>query len=232
MIKKKCSKCGKRIEKEFDFCPHCGHNLKKEKEKKDYGLLGRKDSLSSGNDFIGGLGLPNGFNKIFNNLMQQIDREFRSLDQKVGEERKRKKKPKSRGISINISTGTGKKPEIKVRGHGPGFSKKRKGKKIKKKSKKKVKKPNISEKKAKKMADLPREEAEAQVRRLSDKLIYEVEMPDVEDIDNIAINKLENSIEIKAFAEDKVYFKLLPVSLDILDYNLKNGKLILELKQE
>lgn len=228
MINKKCPKCGKKIKRSYDFCPYCGYDIKKEKDQKDYGFLGKDDFFTSEPKF--GMGLPGGLGKIFNNLMSQIEREFQNMDRKIGQERKSKKKPKSRGISINISTGTGKKPEIKVRGYGPGFKKK----KVKKKSKekKKIEKPKISKKKAKKIAKLPREEAETEVRRLSDKIIYEIKLPGVKSIENIGINKLENSIEIKAVGEDKVYFKLLPVSLPIKNYKLKNGKLILELKQK
>ena len=46
---------------------------------------------------------------------------------------------------------------------------------------------------------------------------------------DVIINKLENSIEIKAFTKEKVYVKLLPVNLPVLNYKLKDGKLILEL---
>ena len=41
--KKNCRKCGKKIEKGFSYCPHCGLPLEKEREERDYGFLGRND---------------------------------------------------------------------------------------------------------------------------------------------------------------------------------------------
>ena len=49
-------------------------------------------------------------------------------------------------------------------------------------------------------------------------------------IDDVFINQLENSIEIKALSKDKVYSKILNVNLPILRYRLSNGNLILELQ--
>ena len=52
------------------------------------------------------------------------------------------------------------------------------------------------------------------------------------DIDENKINKLNNSIEVKAFSDNNVYFKLIPVSLPIERYYLKEGKLVIELKPQ
>ena len=79
------------------------------------------------------------------------------------------------------------------------------------------------------MAALPKEEPQTTVRRLTDRIVYEIELPGVEK-DNLVITKLHNSIEIKAFSKDKTYFKLLPVSFHILGSKLEEGKLVLELK--
>ena len=40
---------------------------------------------------------------------------------------------------------------------------------------------------------------------MGNKVIYNLEVPGVNDIDDIFINKLESSIEIKAISDDKVY---------------------------
>lgn len=96
------------------------------------------------------------------------------------------------------------------------------------KSKKRQKK--IAEKEVKRLAALPRQEPETKVRRLSDKIIYEISLPGVKSEKDIIINKLQNSIEIKAFAKDKVYFKLIPLGLPIKNYKLVDEKLILELR--
>jgi len=48
----------------------------------------------------------------------------------------------------------------------------------------------------------------------------------------LAINQLENSIEIKAASKDTVYSKKLNINLPILSYRLTKGNLILELQSE
>jgi len=227
MFKKKCPNCGKRISKDFEFCPYCGCNIKKQEEERNYGFLGRDDSL------FPDMEMPFGFNKLFNTLMKQLDRQFKELDRELGiakktERKKKEPKVKSTGISISISTGTGKKPEIRVRGFGPGIKIKQISPEIE--PTKKVTKSIISEEKAKKLSKLPKKEAETKVRRLANKIIYEINLPGVKSLKDIMINQLENSIEIKAFSKDKAYFKLLPIKLPILNYKLNKEKLILELK--
>ena len=63
----------------------------------------------------------------------------------------------------------------------------------------------ISKEKMEKLAKLPKKEPPSEVRRMGNKVIYNLEVPGVNDIDDIFINKLESSIEIKAISDDKVY---------------------------
>src|SRR3989344_1625170 len=120
MFGKKCKRCNRKIDKNFEFCPYCGFNLKREQDEKDYGFLGKEDRIG----FPGiGLKMPfgfSGFDKVFSSLMKQIDSQFKEIDKEIGKdkadfERARKsdgeRKPgiMSRGLSISISTGTGMK---------------------------------------------------------------------------------------------------------------------------
>ena len=227
MFNKKCSRCARKISKEFEFCPYCGFNIKKENNEKNYGFLGKDDNMGFP-DFQ----MPFGFNNLFNSLLKQIDKQFQSLDKEIGkeykEERIKVKPVLSRGISISISSCNGKKPEVKVRGFGPSYEnliqQAEQSKEVK------IKPQIISEETARKFAKFPRKEAETNVRRMSNKIIYEISLPGVSSLKEIILNKLENSIEIKAFSKDKVYVKLLPVKLPILGYKLEDEKLILELK--
>ena len=229
MFNKKCPKCARKISRDFEFCPYCGYNIKREENERNYGFLGKDDSLNLQN-----IAMPMGFDKIFSSLLKQIDSQFKNIDKEFGKElkdiRQDKKLPfMSKGISISISTSSDKKPEIKIKGFGPGFE--NIGEEIKKEEKLiELKMPSITEEKARKLSKLPKKEAETKVRRLSNKVVYEISMPGVDNLDNITINKLENSIEIKAFAKDKAYFKLLPINLPILNYKLEDEKLLLELK--
>lgn len=56
-------------------------------------------------------------------------------------------------------------------------------------------------------------------------------MPEVKSFKDILINKLENSIEIKAIGKTKAYFKIIPINIPIISQRLFQGKLILELKE-
>jgi len=251
MFGKRCARCGRKIGKEFSFCPFCGtpsHN--KKNEERNYGLLG-KDDFTESFPQPGVVRMPFGFNMILNSLLKEADKQFREFDRQLGKDAG-KMKINNRigrridekglripfngagGISISISTESGKKPSIKVKsfGNAPEFNEMEReirqdmpGKKIEKIA-------EISEEKARKISKLPREEAETKVRRLSNKIFYEISIPGVKSMKDVIINRLENSIEIKAFSKDKVFFKLFPISLPIIRHRLKDEKLILELKPE
>lgn len=236
--KKTCKRCGKKIDESFSYCPYCSQPLiNREKEERDYGFLGKKDIEKF--DLFGReqIRLPFGFNTLFGKLVKEMDKQFRELDEELGKEKVRKVEPekpliRQGGISINISSGAGI-PIIKVRSFGDIPKFKEMEKQIKPSNKTiKFKKTKISEEKAKELAKLPRQEAESKVRRLSGKVIYEIELPDVKNVKDVIVNQLENSIEVKAFSKDKAYFKFLPVSLPLLGYKLEDSKLILELGEE
>lgn len=77
---------------------------------------------------------------------------------------------------------------------------------------------------------LPKKEAESTLRRLPDRILYELEVPGVKSRKDILITKLENSIEIKAYSKDKCYIKTIPLKVEIIGHYLKDDKLFLELK--
>ncbi len=233
--KKICKRCGGKTEKDFSYCPHCGFSLiDREKEERDYGFLGKRDIEDFNMFGRGEIKLPFGFNTVFKKLVKEMDKQFKELDRELGKDKIKKMNEtknssiRKGGISINISSGDGS-PVIKVRSFGniPKFKEMEKQIKDPKKET-----PKISEKKAKELAKLPREEATSKVRRLSGRVIYEIELPEVKNIKDIVINQLENSIEIKAFAKNKAYFKFLPVSLPLLKYSFSKGKLTLELGEK
>lgn len=230
--KKQCKSCKKKIDKNFEYCPYCGSFTKDEVgDERDYGFLGKNDLN------MNEVKMPLGFNTIFKKLMKEMDKQFRELDREIGKEKemkldKRNPNIKQGGISINISSGAGQ-PVIKVKSFGNMPEFKVMENQIKPAGKPPAKKvPQISEEQAKKLAKLPREEASSKVRRLSGKVVYEIELPDVKESKDIIINKLENSIEIKAFAKDKAYFKFLPVSLPLIRSRFLDGKLTLELGEK
>ena len=220
MFGKKCSNCKKRISQDYEFCPHCGSNVSENsenpKEKEDYGLLGKND------DFSMDMKMPFGFNTLFNSLVKELDKQFKELDKTIEKDISSKKVKKS-GISISISSFGDKAPEIKIKSFGdmPEINQK--------KIMPVIQTTKISDENVKKLTSLPRKEASTQVRRLSNKVVYEINLPGVKSLKNIFVNQLENSIEVKAIGKDQAYFKLIPVSMPLKKYSLKDEKLVLEL---
>ena len=226
--KKKCKRCGKKIDKEFSFCPGCGMPAKDNYENEsDWGMLGTNDFFPEFQ--TAEIKLPMGLNMLFNSLMKNLDKEFKNMDEMFGKneiiQKKQKFPARSGGISISISTATGKQPEIKVHSSGniPEF--RQKEQQIKKAFEENLDAPT---KKLEKFSKLPRKEPATDIRRLSDKVIYEIDLPGVKSLKDVSIIKLENSIEIKAVAKDKAYFKLIPINLPIINKKLSQEKLVLE----
>jgi HSP20 family molecular chaperone IbpA len=225
--KKKCKRCLEKFSNSFDFCPHCGFKVSGDYEdKEDWGMIGKNDFFPSTE-----IKIPMGFNTLFGSLMKNLEGQMKEMDKEFGKvEKENKKMPlgiRQGGISISISTSPGKQPEIRVKSHGniPEF--KQREMRIKEQAQERTK--NLSEESLKKYSKLPRQEPRANVRRFSDKIVYEIDLPGVKSLKDVSVIKLENSIEIKAVAKDKAYFKLIPVNLQISDYKISKEKLILEL---
>lgn len=219
MFKKaKCPKCGNKIDEKYSFCPYCGNRFDSENSE-DWGMLGKDDVMSGGD-----IKLPMGLNAIFNSLMRNLSKEF---DEQLSSnyfptEEKQPKKTKKEGISISISTFGNGPPKIKVTPIG-------KPKVELQEEKEKIKPDTFDKAKIKKFASMKKIEPKTNIRRLSNRVVYELEMPEVKSIEDVSIIKLENSIEIKAIGKDKAYIKTIPINLPIRDFNLLEGKLILEL---
>lgn len=200
----KCPKCNERINKKYSYCPYCGTNLKKPQPQRLF-----EPSFK--------MGFP------FNMLFKEIEKQFRELDS-LDSSNLNDIIPKGTGISIKIDSSRGH-PVIKV-----NTANEEKRQALEKEQKHSgIKKKKLTKEQAEKFASLPNEEPPTSVRRLTNKIIYEIELPGVKK-ENIIITRLQNSIEIKAITEDKAYFKLIPISLPIMGSKLKEGKLTLELK--
>jgi len=223
--KRRCTNCGKKIETDFSFCPHCGNEMEKRENNEDFGMLGKDDNFF---DSFDNISLPFGFNTIFNSLIKNLDKQLKSIDKGIPQNQGNKKINKN-GININISTSDGLSPKVVVKSFGNAPKLEKVGRQTKEKTRE-LPSLNLPEEKIKKMSKLPKKEPATKIRRLSNKVIYEIDMPGVESIKDISIIRLENSIETKALAKTNVYIKLIPISLPIINYNLSDGKLILELE--
>lgn len=247
MFGRKCPNCGKKTGKDFEFCPYCGFELAgrgeglldeiEEADGSEALALGDIESLtkelgkSMGFDFIDKF--P--FNQIVKKLSKDIEKQFKDIDRGIAAKkiRGREETVQHDGAEIKKTTFPGGfSIQIKMGGpeHMPleAFT----ASKQLKKPAQQTRQRKTNKKEQERLLNLPRKEPEAKVRRLTDKIIYEIYLPGVESIKDVMVNKLENSIEIKAISKDRAYFKLIPISLPIEKYYLKEGRLVLELKPE
>lgn len=74
------------------------------------------------------------------------------------------------------------------------------------------------------------EEPKTSVKRLGSKVVVDIEMPGVRSEDRIDVRELENSIEVKALAGDRAYFKILtkPSQFRLSGKRFDKGRLHLE----
>jgi hypothetical protein len=221
MFGEKCPKCDGRVKKKHDFCAHCGINLNAEDnlDSDDFGFLGKNDNFD--------MKLPFGFNALMKPLMKELSKQMLELDKELKKEQSNTSKEQPKGKSIghfSIHIGMpGSKP-IKL-DLGPGQPA---GKQVLQ-TKSNFNLPKISNEDFDKAKKYSRETPITNVRRLSDRIIYEFEIPGVSSIDKVNVSVLEEGIEIKAIGDKKVYEKLIDVELPLAKIQMKKDFLVLEL---
>lgn len=242
--------CGKKVSKKENYCPSCGTPVSEvsriQKKMKDEEKAREEMMNSVIKDFSKSFGIPKIMQFPFEHLVKQlskdVERQFREADQelmksKLSNTPKNAKKEdvkimqdgKQIGDMQTFNFPGGFSVQIKLGGPVQGMGKDQTQTKIKETAIPSYSKVIMSDAEQEKISKLPREEAIAKVRRFTNKIVYEIELPGVNDEKKIFINKLQNSIEIKAFAKDKAYFKLIPVSFPIKNWKFSKGKLVLEL---
>jgi hypothetical protein len=184
--KKKCSNCGEKIKDNWRFCPNCGKEIKVSKHLFDMDEFERK-----GEDF---------------------ESDFKFPDFKI------KPMMKAGGISIIIQSGTGMEPRVNVKTSGeykrmePGI-KREMGIKTGAEG---AREERTERKRIKERITKTTEEPEAETQNAGNRKIIFIRLPDVKSEDDIEIRRLEQSVEIKAYAGDKAYFKLIPIPANAL----------------
>ena len=201
--KRYCKSCREKVSSKYRFCPSCGKEIEGYK-REDWGMLGREDVIgeeSFASPFFTGFS-GKMFNSMLGNALKMLEKEMKNME----------KAPRSNfRLMINgkeIQIGQQKKPKEAVR---------------------KIPKREFGKEQLKKISELPKKEPKTSLKRLGDKIIYEIEMPEVKSLNDVLINNLENSIEIKAIGESAVYSKIIPINMPITNQELSQGKLILEL---
>ncbi len=231
----KCPRCGKGVEKDWEYCPKCGFRFRE-------------------SEFFR-------FDDIFERVQKQMDqmskmfeRDFEVFDlSPIFREKPVSRKTK--GFRITMSSGTGREPKVSVQTFGDdkdelkkeifeqlGVDKVRE-KPVKPEEKREERRFRIpqliktSEKPAEKVErkkelciPATTEEPKTCVRRLDSKVVVDIEIPGVKSQENVDVRELENSVEVKALAGDKAYFKILtkPSQFRLTDKRFEKGKLHLE----
>jgi len=211
MFKKKfCKNCKRKIKQNFDFCPYCGEPV--QENPKEWGLLGKNDAIKE-NEVNPLLGLGGGMlEKMMGTAIKMLEKEMaKEMKSQSQEQPKTRIKLMVNGREITPkSINSEKKEPVQTKKLPIHFSKE-----------------NL-----KKFQKLEKKEPKAEIRRLNDKLIYELNVPGVESLKDISLVQLESGIELKAIGKDKAYSKVIPVSFPLTRYILSNGKLVLEMDAE
>lgn len=217
MFKKKCGRCKNKVNNSYDFCPVCGNDLKSRHDREDYGILGKNDFIEE-TQFVGDSAMDKMLNGAFKMAERILEKQMRSMSEEMVQNQ-----AKMRNDEMKIPGNVDVQFFVNGKRVFPNNQEKIRKQPIKIEN-------NISEERAESFAKLPKKEAVSKVRRLSGKIIYELEVPGVDNINDVLINQLENSIEVKAISDKEVYHKILNVNLPILNYGLDNGNLVLELQ--
>lgn len=161
----------------------------------------------------------------FGSVFDEIDREFREIERMF--RRFTIPPPGERhggGVSIKISSEPGKEPRVEVRTFGDF----------------KEKEPEILRrfglrKRAKRERAPPRvtEEAETRMERRGNRVIYRIKVPGVKSEEDVDVQRLGESIEVRAYARDKAYFTLfsVPRHARIAATRLEGDEFIIEMME-
>lgn len=168
-----------------------------------------------------GASLIETFGDNFEKQIEDIHKELRT----VGfPQFKFKPHVKTGGVRITITSGSGMQPKVEVK-TSDGY------KKHIHEIKPKFGDNRLLEVKPATEIKVPKimEEPETKTQRLGNKQIFTVTLPEVKEED-VQIKQLEQSIEIRAIAGDKGYFKLIPVPANAyVDKEFKDGILKIQI---
>jgi HSP20 family molecular chaperone IbpA len=233
MFKNKyCKNCKEKIKSKDKFCPNCGFNLNQKTKEEGYGILGKNDFQEENlklnqisNAMFSGFG-GKIMGKMLNNAMKMLEKEMEKGLNEPNKKNLQNREPPMTNFELFINGKRVNPENIRITKQPMNFQQKSS----------KIKNPEnqnifFSKENTKKYSEYEKEEPKTNLKRIEDKVIYEISIPGVNSIKDISIVKLENSIEVKAISKNKAYVKRIPLTLNISGYNLFEGKLILELKE-
>ena len=206
MLGIKCESCDRKTSSKYDFCPYCGDPFNGERTKDDFGMLGARDD---GVDIEEDVKLPFGMEKMVNSLVKQLEKQMDQMDFSNGNVPK--------GFKIHVSTGKQAQNSAnqivreEVRRENPMVV-------------------ELSQKESSRRNALPRVEIDSKMKRLSDRIIYEMDTPGVKHKTDVVLGELATGLEIRAYSKDKCFVKFIPLKVEVIGYYLKNETLFVELK--
>ena len=208
----KCKRCEGKLKDSFSFCPYCGMDLRNVNDDQDFGMLGRNDEIYGAPSTGGGsFGFTDKMiGNVFNSLMKNLEKQMKNMDFEKIDEQMKGLNPEVQRFPNGIRISVG----------GPIAQQKKKHEKPTAKV--------ITEEQVSRMSKLPRGEAKTDVRRFSDRVVYELSAQGVENIDDIFVSKLERGYEVKAIGKKKVYVNSLPVNLPLKRFFVKDNLVTIE----
>ena len=142
-------------------------------------------------------------------------------------------RPKGSGFSVRIISGTGMEPKVNITTFGDVDREKIREQVEKQLGYRQREKPVGAPARQKPASRLPvpkaTEEPKTEVKKLDSRVVVDMELPGIKERD-IEVNELEASVEVKAMAGDKAFFKILtkPEEFSIVEKKFEKGRLHLE----
>jgi len=206
-----CEECGSRMDKDWEFCPKCGNNLRQ-----------RSGDIFS--EIFERFGQEFGeMNKMFEKQMEAVDISPMFRKPKTGH---------GGGFSISIMTSRNNPPKVSVKTFGDVDERKLKqqiygqigdeeGLEMESAHQLKNKKPKVYD---------VTEEPKTKVQKTGNKVTVDMELPGVKSSGDIEVRELESSLEVKATAGKKAFFKIItkPEKYKVATQKFDNGVLHLE----
>lgn len=204
----KCDACSSYINEDYSFCPHCGISyIDPIEDMRNFGMLGKTDELAENNqEAPANLGITD---KIISSVMHSI---IKNMVSQIGNPQKKLNQPEIQSFPNGIKIKIGLLPnQIK---------------KVQKKAAKSAQ--TLTEEQIDKMSKFPRAEAKTNLRRLPDKVIYEISAPGIKSPEDIFVSKTESGYEVKAIGKTKIYTNNLPINLPLKGYSIHEKSLLFE----
>ena len=197
------------MDNEWSFCPKCG---KKNRNREDNEIMD--------------------FSDIFRDMKKELDRMSNKFEKnfEVFDMRPYFSQPvRGKGFTIKITTRSNEKPDVSIQTFGdidPMKVQQNISKCINcEPPKNRVDNTNEPPPKI-------TEEPATNIRRMGESVVMEVRLPGVSEMKDVKVHDLESSVEVRARAGDKAYFKILtkPEAFKLVDKKFSNELLFLEFR--